>query len=138
VAAKRSKHVRRFLTAADARLADAQFLREARRTLAAVYLAGYAVEFILKALVLGQLAEHQQLPMIAQFRGAVAHDYRWLLRIYREHGGAATPAEVAQSLTRLDSWGTELRYNPRTAYPGDIDHFFQAVEVVVGWGKQRL
>ena len=138
MSAKRSKHVRRFLTAADARLADAVFLREARRSLAAVYLAGYAVEFVLKALVLGQLSEHQQLPMIARFRGAVAHDYHWLLGIYRENGGAATPVEVTRALTRLDSWGTELRYNPRTAYPGDIALFFEAVETVVGWGKRRL
>ena len=136
--ARRSKHVRRFLKAADARLEDAEFLREARRSPAAVYLAGYAVEFVLKALVLGQLPEHRQLPMIARFRGAVAHDYHWLLGIYRENGGAAYPAPVTQALARLDSWGTEMRYNPRTVYPGDIDHFFRAVATVVEWGKQRL
>jgi hypothetical protein len=138
VAAKRSKHVRRFLNAARLRLQDAGFLRDAERTLAAAYLAGYAVEFVLKALALGQFPEHQQPTVIAGFRGAWAHDYRLLLAEYRRRGGAAPSRAASDALAVLESWGTDLRYDPRNEYPGDIATFFAAVETVAAWAEQRL
>ena len=136
--AKKSKHVRRFLNAADRRREDAVFLREAERTLAAAYLAGYAVEFVLKALLLAQHPEHEQPAVIETFRGNRAHDYRWLTAAYRERGGAAPPEPVSRALILLDSWGTELRYDPRPVYSGDIDAFLRAVQTVVGWAGRRL
>ncbi|MBY0460554.1 MAG: hypothetical protein K2V38_24830, partial [Gemmataceae bacterium] len=61
MAARRSKHVRLYRTAAARRLEEAGFLRGmGDRPLGAVYLAGYAVEFILKALVLALHGEHEQ------------------------------------------------------------------------------
>jgi hypothetical protein len=138
VAARKSKHVRRFLTGANRRMEDASFLREADRTLAAAYLAGYSVEFVLKALVLAQYPEHEQPAVVASFRGGRAHDYRWLLAGYRARGGASPPPDVSRALVILDSWGTELRYDPRTEYPADIDEFLGAVDTVMQWATRRL
>ena len=120
------------------RLQDAGFLREAERTLAAAYLAGYAVEFVLKALLLSQFPEHRQPDVIARFRGAWAHDYRLLLADYRRHGGAAPSRTATDALVVLDSWGTDLRYDPRAEYPGDVATFFTAVEIVDRWARERL
>jgi hypothetical protein len=136
--AAKSKHVRRFLTAADHRLQDADYLRRVDRTLGAAYLAGYAVEFVLKALVLALLDEHEQPKMIAQFRGTKAHDYNWLRFVYRANGGANLPKAVIEAFMILDAWRTDLRYNPRSRYSGDVDRFFQAVDTVLDWAKARL
>jgi hypothetical protein len=138
VAAKRSRHVRRFLNAAHLRRQDAGFLRDAGRTLAAAYLAGYAVEFVLKALLLGQCPEHEQPAVMARFRGAWAHDHRQLLAEYRRRGGAAPSKQATDALVVLESWGTELRYDPRAEFPGDVGTFLAAVETVDQWARQRL
>lgn len=45
---------------------------------------------------------------------------------------------MTAALALLTPWGTELRYNPRTQYPGDADEFFAAVGVVLGWADGRL
>lgn len=67
--ARKSRHVRLFLNVAKARLEEAGHLRESDYTMGAVYLAGYAVECGLKALVLACWDEHEQPDVIAGFRG---------------------------------------------------------------------
>ena len=64
------------------------------RTTAAVYLAGYSVECMLKALILSAVPQAQEAALLARFRGARAHDYEWLLELYAEQGGARLPASV--------------------------------------------
>ena len=89
MAAKKSRHVRRFWNAAVARRREADILLDAGKTVGAVYLAGYAVECGLKALILAHHPEHRQPGVIAGFRGAQAHDYVWLRRQLLAAGGAA-------------------------------------------------
>ncbi len=136
--ARKSKHVRLFLTAAEARLDESRHLSKYGYTMGAVYLAGYVVECVLKALVVGCHPEHEQQGVITGFRGALAHDYDWLLRRYRTAGGATLPREVAEAFGLLEPWGTDLRYNPRTQFAGDEDEFFAAVTVVYEWARRRL
>ena len=138
MAGRRSKHVRLFLTAGAARLAEADLLRAGSRSLGAVYLAGYAVECVLKALILSLADEHEQADVIAEFRGGRAHDLTWLKALYREAGGAAFPRGVAEAFVVVDTWGTELRYSPRVQYPGDADAFFRAVDTILGWANERI
>jgi len=57
---------------------DAQILLRADHTTGAVYLAGYGIECMLKALVLSAVAPAARTEMLNSFRGARAHDYEWL------------------------------------------------------------
>jgi HEPN domain-containing protein len=139
MSAQRSKHVRLYLAAAGHRLDEAEFLRtKGERTLGAIYLAGYAVECVLKALILSLFGEHEQPAVMQRFRGAWAHDYGELKSLYRKSGGAGFPREVAQAFALVDDWGTDLRYSPRAEYPGDASEFFGAVDVILRWATQRL
>lgn len=131
--ARSTRHVRLYLNAATARLEEAAVLRERNYTMGAVYLAGYAVECVPKSLVLDCFPEHEQPGVVAQFRGAAAHDYGWLRQRYFSAGGSRPPADVARALALLDPWGTDLRYNPRTRYPGNA-----AVGLVCRWAQGRL
>jgi HEPN domain-containing protein len=138
VAAKRSKHVRLFWNAATARRREADVLLLSGKSVGAVYLAGYAVECGLKALILAQHPEHRQPGVIDLFRGAQAHSYLWLRTLLQNSGGGLTPPDVTAAFTEVDDWATDLRYNPRERYAGDADEFFEAVAVVLEWITRRL
>ena len=136
--AKLSRHVRLFLRVATLRFAEAERLRGLGLTLAAVYLAGYAVECVLKAL-LSAHPEHRQAAELAQFRGQSAHDYSALLARYRAAtGGRRQPQEVTQSLIILGGWKTDLRYRPVADYDGDVDSFFASARVVSDWARRSV
>jgi hypothetical protein len=88
VAMPSSVQARRFYRAAKQRFDDALLLLEMERTTAAIYLAGYSVECMLKALILSAVPQAQEAELLGMFRGARAHDYEWLLHLYVEKGGA--------------------------------------------------
>ncbi|MFL5243288.1 MAG: hypothetical protein ACJ8FY_14375 [Gemmataceae bacterium] len=80
-------------------------------TTAAVYLSGYAVECILKALILSNEPLSKNQGTMNSFRGARAHDFDWLKRqLYRRH--CILPAAIAPQLAKATWWETELRYDP--------------------------
>src|SRR6185437_1455890 len=89
-----------FLRAASQRIEDARFLYSGGRTTAAVYLAGYGVEGLLKALILSQVGKQKQEGILNQFRTIKAHDYEWLRRMYYKHG---VPASLRTSWKRFRS-----------------------------------
>ncbi len=131
-------NARRFYRAAVQRLEDAEFLLETERTTAAVYLAGYCVECLLKALILAQASRDERAAVLDSFRGAGAHNYDWLWFVYAEHGGARFPKEVTEAFLIIDNWGTDLRYNPGTIPPDDAERFLDAVRAIHRWANGRL
>jgi len=66
---------RRFYRVAYQRLEEAETLNEAGYSRGAVYLAGYTVECILKALILAAVPESQHDDVSAEFRGSRAHSF---------------------------------------------------------------
>jgi hypothetical protein len=139
MAMPKSKEARMFYRASIERLTDARFIHEkANRTTAAVYLAGYAVECILKALVLSQLPKTDRIETIKQFRGSKAHDYDWLKTKYRESGGSSIPQAVIKAFVVVEDWGTEMRYNPRAIPPDEVEAFLAASETILKWADGRL
>ena len=136
--AKRSRHLRLFVNVAHHRFGDAEHLRQVKRTVAAAYLAGYAVECYLKALILSLYPEHRQQSIVNQFRGSRAHDFLWLKKQYFDAGGSAIPQPISFAFVTLASWNTELRYNPRVTYEGDIDAFFESIFAVRDWALKRI
>ncbi len=87
----RDKDAKRFYRAAGQRLEDATFLLESARTTAAVYLAGYCVECMLKALIITQAGKDNKEEALDSFRGSGAHNYERLLATYEKYGGPRPP-----------------------------------------------
>jgi hypothetical protein len=119
----RSHLARVFYRAAYQRFGDAEFLMNEGRTTGAVYLAGYGVECMLKALILESLATEAQKAMVASFRGRRAHDFEWLKERYTA-GGGGVPAAVARHLARVNTWSIDMRYEQELSRPARRGRFW--------------
>jgi len=133
-----SPDARLFYRCAFQRQEDAEILLRADRTTGAVYLAGYAVECILKALILSALAPAARRATLESFRGARAHDYEWLRTQYLENGGARFPRETTRAFTLVNDWSTDLRYSPRTLRADEAEGFLAAAGQIIDWADGRF
>ena len=138
VALPSSEPARRLYRAAKQRFDDALLLLEMGRTTAAVYLAGYSVECMLKALILAAVPQAQAEEVLGLFRGARAHDYEWLLHLYAEKGGAQIPPSVVPHFARVNSWSTDMRYVPGTIALREAHAFVDAATTILTWVDGRL
>jgi len=138
VAMPSSPNARLFYRAAKQRFEDAEFLLRVGRTTGAVYLAGYSVECILKALVLSSVPRAEESQVLAMFRGARAHDHDWLLRLYAARGGPSMPRDLVPNIARVNTWSTEMRYSPGAIAKRDARSFFDAAAFILNWGDGRL
>lgn len=138
MALPQAPEARAFYQSAKQRFEDATFLLEAARTTGAVYLAGYGVECILKAMILSILAGKQRMEMAGEFRGRLAHDFDWLRRRYFESGGPPFPPEISKAFAAVNTWDTELRYQPGMTKPRDAEAFLAAVSQIIQWADGRL
>ncbi len=134
----RSKDAREFYRSAWLRLDDATILFDQERTIGTVYLAGYAVECMLKALVLEAAPPPKRKAVRDSFRGARAHDFDWLRGLYRTFGGPPIPPEVARRFAAVGRWTTELRYRSKSVKIADAEKFLRAVEGILEWADGRL
>lgn len=133
-----SPDARLYFRCALQRYDDAQVLLQARHTTGAVYLGGYGIECVLKALILSQSAPGSRGRIMDSFRGSLAHDFEWLRSIYLRIGGARFPREVGQDFTLVEAWSTDLRYLPRTIELPDAAVFLSATERILTWANGRL
>lgn len=129
---------RRFYRVAYQRLEDGSLMLEKLgRPKGAVYLAGYAVECILKALLLAATPLHDRSVVARSFRGAIAHDLRWL-RNQLSARNVTMPLRVKQELTYVESWSVELRYEPGEGGYEDAQQFTSSTRVILDWADGRL
>jgi HEPN domain-containing protein len=133
-----SAQARRFYRAAKQRFDDALLLLEMERTTAAVYLAGYNVECMLKALILSAVPRVQEAETLGMFRGARAHDYEWLMRLYAEKGGAKMPPHVVPHFARVNAWSTDMQYAPGMIVSREAQAFVDAAAAIINWADGRL
>jgi hypothetical protein len=129
---------RPFYQSAYQRLEDAQYLLAARRTTGAVYLAGYTVECILKALTLSAVPRGRRAAVLKSFRGVKAHDFDWLKASYSRCGGTPPPAEIHREFAVVDRWTTVLRYQAGSVPMTPAKRFLGAVERILEWANGRL
>jgi hypothetical protein len=133
----RSQAAKRFHRCALQRFVEADVLREAEFTNGAVYLAGYAVECGLKALLLDVLPPSKHLATIASFRGLKAHDYEWLRSRYYSNGGPGFTLRANQDFNLVnDDWAIDLRYDPAKAHP-EAEAFFCAAKNLLAFFQMR-
>ena len=135
-----SCEARPFYRSAIHRYEDALILLQAapEHSTGAVYLAGYGIECILKALILNTLAQADRTEMLRSFRGARAHDYSWLRYEYLRNGGPSFPANIRQAFTLVNDWSTDLRSDPRQQEQEDAKDFLDAARTILTWAKERM
>jgi hypothetical protein len=134
-----SSEARLFYRCAILRYEDAQLLLREEHTTGAVYLAGYGIECILKALILSVVSPGQLTSVLSTFRGQRAHSYEWLREEYYNNKGARFPQEVNQHFTFATRyWSPVLRYQPGSLKLGDAEDFIAAVAAIIEWAKGRF
>ena len=133
-----SRNARLFYRAAKERLEDAELLLDLNRTTAAVYLAGYSVECIIKSLILSAVPPSREGAILARFRGAQAHDYDWLTRLYHQHGRVVIPSQITLLFANIRDWSTKMRYSPRTIPQHQAKNFLASVIEIMDWADGRL
>lgn len=133
-----SPNARLFYRAAKQRYDDALLLLQLQRTTGAVYLAGYSVECMLKALILESVPRGQETVILTQFRGQQAHNPDWLLRLCRKSVSINIPIPIATQLISVNSWSTNLRYQPGPLDKDDAKQFIDSVEQISLWVEGRL
>ena len=138
MASPNSSDARLFYRCAFQRYEEAEVLFNAEYTTGAVYLAGYGVECILKALVLMAVPVSTRSDTLKSFKGSKAHEYEWLRSLYLTNGGARFPREINQHFTLVNDWSTDLRYTPRSVRADDADAFMAAAVAIIKWADGRL
>ncbi len=129
---------RPYYQAAKQRFEDARFLLEAERTTGAIYLAGYCVEGMLKALILSMLPGGKRIEMRDSFRGPKAHDYDWLKARYFENGGPPFPHAISKAFSFVNTWAVEIRYKAGTSKYGDAKTFLDSAEAIMTWADGKM
>ncbi|MFO0848179.1 MAG: HEPN domain-containing protein [Gemmataceae bacterium] len=129
---------RLFYRVALDRFDDAGVLLADGRTTGAVYLAGYSVECMLKALVLATVPAAHRPDVLDEFRGAKAHNFDWLRDLYRMYGGPHPPPEAVRALYEVNGWGTALRYRAGTIPVRQARQFLAAARKIMTWADGRL
>jgi HEPN domain-containing protein len=138
MALPKAREARLFYRVAQQRLLDAQLLLGHGRTTGAVYLAGYAVECILKALILSRLTAKARSAMAESFRGMRGHDFGWLKFAYFANHGESFPEDVTRAFERVRTWSTILRYQSKSVSQPSAERFLQSAELLVQWAGRRL
>jgi HEPN domain-containing protein len=139
MALPKSREARIYYRAAIERFGDARFLlEEGGRTTTAVYLAGYSVECMLKALILSMLTGADRARILESFKGSRAHDFQWLRRTYFKKGGPSLPREIAHCFIIVGSWSTALRYQPGMTRRKIAVEFLEAAEKIIRWADGRM
>ncbi len=130
-------NARRYYRVAYQRYEDGAALLEISRPRAAIYLTGYAVECILKALLLMSTPAGERWDMLATFRGAVAHNIDWLRERLIQRIGRL-PVVENRHVSLVSSGSTDLRYEPGPGNPEDAEAFLTAAQSVLAWANGRM
>jgi hypothetical protein len=129
---------RRFWRSAQQRLLDAQYLSQGGRTTGAVYLAGYGVECMLKALLIHTTSQSNRAELVNSFRGAKAHDFEWLQHQYRTLNAPPIPQDIREHFVLASTWSTDFRYRPGIIEAADSEDFLVAAQAIINWADGRI
>ena len=121
--------------AAVHRFEDAQILLKNRRPNGSIYLAGFAIECILKALILANSTPRQRAKLRDRLKKEFGHDLE-ALRKEAGRRGIHMPRNVMDAFRRLNTWDNNNRYDPRLQSAEDAQTLFEAAETVISWAKR--
>ena len=127
-----------FYRVAYQRLEEAEVLYKAGYYNGAVYLAGYAVECMLKTIILNSTRKSDHKTVEAEFRGQRAHQFEWLRKRYYQTNAPQFPKETNDSLVFVSTWETSLRYKPGVGNRDDSKRFMAEVTKILKWADGRI
>jgi hypothetical protein len=118
-----------------------QILKQLELWSAAQYLSGYAVECILKALLITLTPPVQRPPAgdqtVAWLRKEYGHDLG-KLRIGIARRGVRLPRSLSGEFVFVSTWNPDSRYKPGPGDPGEAARFLAAVGAIVNWADERM
>jgi len=138
--ADRDQEIRKFQRVADKRQSAAEVLLHAELNLEAIYLAGYVVECSLKSVILKRTPRVGFDEMLRKLTkvGARGHDFDYLRGILtRKPVSCTIPNEIAELLSRVRTWETDLRYEVERVTDDVAKDFVDATDAIRIWAKQR-
>jgi HEPN domain-containing protein len=129
---------RAFLQVALQRMAAAeQIMVKLGLSVEGQYIAGYAVECSLKALILEKTAEpDRQVALDRLTHGATNHRAEVLLDRLMEQGVALTPS-LAKRMRRFD-WTTDLRYEAGRKDTGETNGLLRTARAIYEWVEGQI
>lgn len=151
-----------FVKAARARVADARALLDASKdqptarshTQGAKYIAGYAIECILKAYLINLLGTNTLAEAVAELRGrerraenprfvpdlsgAAGHNLRLILSFTDLEAFTAPSFDIARHWGVSFQWQSSWRYVPTTPSFEDAESFIDSVEIVYNWIRSKM
>ena len=136
------KEVRRFHAAAWMHQEAAEFLMRgcnkgafSTRAFEAIYLGGYAVECIFKALLLSQVRPKRHVPMLKAFVKEIGHDLEMLKqRLEGLRKPVLIPSDQLRQLRLVRRmWATGMRYDPQPRRTEDAQQFMDAVSQLLSF-----
>lgn len=119
------------------RFEDAEVLRDHGRTTGAIYLGGYAVECMLKALLLANVPASRHASLMQSFRGRMGHDLDELKKELARRN-VHLPLQVTRDFIRVRTWSTRWRYHPGKIKLREAEAFLSAVVTIIQWAKGRF
>lgn len=126
-----------FQRAARQRLTTAEFLLDHRYNLDAMYLAGYALECTLKALILEISPAPEQAKVLRRISaGKQMHDPEVLGAMLKDLG-RPIPLDLIKRLRR-SGWSTALRYESGREDTGQTRCFLKTAKAAYDWVEGQL
>ena len=130
--------VRKYYRVAMQRLDEArQILMNLELAAAAIYLTGYAVECMLKALVLSHTPRVARKRMLQSLKDDFGHNLRRLRAEIIARGVVPRP-DIVRELLFVSSWSPELRYEPGPGDPREAARFLDAATAILAWADGRI
>jgi HEPN domain-containing protein len=128
---------RDYQRAAGQRFTVAEFLLKNGYNLDAMYLAGYAIECSLKAVILSSCPDGEQEEMAGRLRSsAKMHLPILLAEILRERGRPA-PVDLVKRFRRFH-WTTDLRYESGRRPTGEAKGLLRNAKQTLDWAAAEL
>jgi hypothetical protein len=131
------KQIATFRRAAKQRFTSAELLLRGDCTLDAIYLAGYSVECILKALILKQTSLGKQAELFGIITKGSAMHSPDVLNVLLKQQGSPLPLKLAEQLRAAD-WSPALRYRTGRVEVAVAEAYLLAVKQIVEWAEEKL
>jgi len=117
------------------RFEEAVVLFENRKTNGCSYLAGFAVECILKSLILANSTPNERPKLRLRLIHVFGHKLEDLQKAAGRRG-LHMESRVREEFCRINTWDNNDRYDPKLRSMADANVLLHAAEVVIRWAQR--
>ncbi len=126
---------RAYYLPARRRLEDAKVLLEHHRHDGAMYLAGFAVECLFKAVILANSTPGQRTRLAARLKSEIGHDLDGLRKELARRSLHLGEHE-REAFVQVNTWDNNQRYDSRVQSRVDAEAVFAAAETLFAWADR--